>query len=60
MSRRVAPLRTDISEEPSVTIISVTSIGDLQTMLALTSKRRKLRRNTRFLRNVGSYKLHTT
>jgi hypothetical protein len=45
MLRRVALVRTDVSEEPSAPIIRVTRIGELGTMLALTSNRRTLRRN---------------
>jgi hypothetical protein len=53
MLRRVALVRTDVSEEPSASIISVTTIGELGT-LAVTSNRRTLRRNTEsvFLRTV--------
>jgi hypothetical protein len=69
MLRRVALVRTDVSEEPSASFIRVTRIGELGTTLAATSNRRTLRRNTtdschpdkggaRFLRNVGSYKSH--
>jgi hypothetical protein len=70
--RRVALVRTDVSEELSTSFIRVTRIGDLGTTLAVTSNRRTLRRNlvflrsvrlvtldeggARFLRNVGSYK----
>jgi hypothetical protein len=43
MLRRVALERTDVSEEPSASIIRVTRIGELGT-LAVTSKRRTLRR----------------
>jgi hypothetical protein len=46
MLRLVAPVRTDVSEECSASIIRVTRIGELGTMLAVTSKRRTLRRNT--------------
>jgi hypothetical protein len=46
MLRRVALVRTDVSEELSASIIGVTRIGELGTMLAVTSNRRKLRRNT--------------
>jgi hypothetical protein len=56
--RRVALVRTDVSEELSTFIIRVTRIGEL-VMLAVTSNRRMLRRNTKFLRNVDSYKSHT-
>jgi hypothetical protein len=57
-------LRTDIWEELSASLLRVTRIGELGTMLAVTSNRRTLRRNTKschpdeggfkFLRNVGS------
>jgi hypothetical protein len=55
MLRRVALIRTDVSEELSASIICVLRIGELG-MLAVTSNRRCVRR---FLRNVGSYKSHT-
>jgi hypothetical protein len=45
MLRRVALVRTDVSEERTASIISVTRIGELGT-LAVTSNRRTLRRNT--------------
>jgi hypothetical protein len=45
MLRRVAPVRTDVSEELSASIIRVTGIVELGTTLAVTSKRRTLRRN---------------
>jgi hypothetical protein len=43
MLRRVALVRTDVSEEPSASI-RVTRIGELETTLAATSNRRTLRR----------------
>jgi hypothetical protein len=43
MLRRVALVRTDVSEECSSSIITVTRIGYVGTTLAVTSKRRKLR-----------------
>jgi hypothetical protein len=43
MLRRVALVRTDVSEEPRTSIISVTGIGELGTTLAVTSNRRTLR-----------------
>jgi hypothetical protein len=46
MLRRVLFVRTDVSEEVRVSIIRVTSIGELGTTLALTSNRRTLLRNT--------------
>jgi hypothetical protein len=56
MSRRVVLVRTDVSEERSVSIIKVTRIGELGTTLAVTSNRPTLRRNTIwsivFLRSV--------
>jgi hypothetical protein len=45
MLRRVALVRTDVSEELSASIIRVTRIGELG-MLAVTSNRRALRINT--------------
>jgi hypothetical protein len=45
MLRRVAFVRTDVSEELYVSI-RVTRIGELGTTLAVTSNRRTLRRNT--------------
>jgi hypothetical protein len=46
MLRRLALVRTDVSEERSASIIRVTRIGELGT-LAVTSNRRTLRRNTK-------------
>jgi hypothetical protein len=46
----VAIVITDVSEELSTSLISVTRIGELGTTLAVTSNRRKLRRNTKYLR----------
>jgi hypothetical protein len=43
MLRRVALVRTDVSQELSASIIRVTRIGELGT-LAVTSNRRMLRR----------------
>jgi hypothetical protein len=42
MLRRVAPVRTDVSEERSASVIRVTSIGELGTTLAVTRNRRTL------------------
>jgi hypothetical protein len=39
MLRRVAVVRTDVSEELSASIIRVTRIGELGTTLAVTSNR---------------------
>jgi hypothetical protein len=55
--RSVSLLRTDVSEELSLSFIRVTSICELGTTLVVTSNRRTLRRNTKS--NVGSYKSHT-
>jgi hypothetical protein len=41
---RVAPVKTDVSEELSASFITVTRIGELGTTLAVTSKRRTLRK----------------
>jgi hypothetical protein len=48
MLRRVAFVRTDVSEELSASIIMVRKIGELGTILALTIYRRKLRINRIF------------
>jgi hypothetical protein len=42
MLRRVALVRTDVSEELSASFIRVTRIDELGTMLAVTSSRRTL------------------
>jgi hypothetical protein len=47
MLRRVALVRTDVSEELSAFFIRVTRIGELGTTLTVTSNRRTLRRNTK-------------
>jgi hypothetical protein len=44
MLRRVALVRTEVSEEHSVSFIRVTRIGELGTTLAATSSRRSVRR----------------
>jgi hypothetical protein len=44
--RRVALVRTDVSEELSASFTRVTRIGELGTTLAVTRKRRPLRRST--------------
>jgi hypothetical protein len=49
MLLRVGLVRTDVSEELSAWIIKVTRIGELETMLAVTSNRA----------SVASYKSHT-
>jgi hypothetical protein len=43
--RRVALVRTDVSEELSASFIRMIRIGELGTTLAVTSNRRTLRRN---------------
>jgi hypothetical protein len=59
MLRRVALLRTDVSEELSVSFIRVTRIGEIGTTLAVTSKFTDSchpdEGGAKFLRNVGSY-----
>jgi hypothetical protein len=71
MLRRVALVRTDVSEELSASFIRVTRISELGTTLAVTNNRRTLRASqftdschsdegdAKFLRNLGSYKSHT-
>jgi hypothetical protein len=46
MLRRVALVRTDVSEELSTSFISVTRVGELGTTLPVTSNRRTLRKYT--------------
>jgi hypothetical protein len=48
--RRVALVRTDVSEELSASFIRVTRIGELGTMLAVTSNRCTLRRNEVYIK----------
>jgi hypothetical protein len=55
MLRRVALVRTDVSEEPSASFIRVTRIGELGTTLAATSNRHTLRRNTNGIKMVLKY-----
>jgi hypothetical protein len=52
MLRRVALVRTDVSEELGPSFIRVTRIRELGTTLALTSNRRTLRRNTKWERKL--------
>jgi hypothetical protein len=71
MLRRVALVRTDVSEELRTSFIRLTRIGEVGTTLTLTSNRRPLRSyffaacdpdegGAKFLRNVCSYKSHIT
>jgi hypothetical protein len=53
--RRLALVRTDISEELSASFIRVPRIGELGTTVAVTSNRRTLRRNTKYLMEALSY-----
>jgi hypothetical protein len=52
MLRRVALVRTDVSEELKASIIRVTIIGELGT-LAITSNRSTLRRNKKQTNSVA-------
>jgi hypothetical protein len=54
MLRRVALVRTDVSEEPGASFIRVKGIGELGTTIAVTDEG-----GDKFLRNVGSCKGHT-
>jgi hypothetical protein len=47
--RLVAIVRTDVSEEFSAYIIRATRIGEVGRTLTVTSNRRKLRRNTKYV-----------
>jgi hypothetical protein len=55
MLRRVALVRTDVSDEPSSSFIRVTRIGELETTLAVTSHRRRVRRNTKSALYIATY-----
>jgi hypothetical protein len=54
MLRRMALVRTDVSEERIASIISVTRIGDLGTTLAVTSNRRKLLKSYKEVLSCGT------
>jgi hypothetical protein len=56
MLRRVALVRTDVSEELSASIIRVIRIGELGT--TFTDSCHPDDGSAKFLRNVGSYKSH--
>jgi hypothetical protein len=55
MLHRVAPVRTDVSEESSASFIRVTRIGELGTTQAATSNPRMMRRNLFFEGWGGTY-----
>jgi hypothetical protein len=55
MLRRLALVRTGDSEQLSAFFIRLTRIGELGTTLAVTSNRRKLRRNTLMNQALSSY-----
>jgi hypothetical protein len=57
MLRRVILVRTDVSEELSVSFIRVTKSGELGTTLAVFLHPDV--GGAKFLRNIGSYKSHT-
>jgi hypothetical protein len=57
MLRRVALVRTAVSEKPRASIFRVTRICELGTTLAVTSNRRTLRRNTKFTDSCISSRL---
>jgi hypothetical protein len=52
MLRRVALVRTDVSEDRNASFIRGTRISELRTTLAYEG-------GANFLRNFGSYKIHT-
>jgi hypothetical protein len=54
MLRHVAPVKTDVSEEINASIIRATRIGELGTMLAVTSNRCTLRRSGQLLPSFHS------
>jgi hypothetical protein len=55
MLRRVALVRTDVSEKLRASFIRVTRIGELGTKLAVTTKRHTLRRNITLKKEVLSF-----
>jgi hypothetical protein len=57
MLRRVALVRTDVSDELSSSFIRVTRIDELGTTLAVTSNPDE--GGAKYLQNVDSYKSHT-
>jgi hypothetical protein len=57
MLRRLPLVRTDISEEPSFSIIRVTRIGELGVTLAVISNRRTLRSYTKCNTNTNTKSL---
>jgi hypothetical protein len=60
MLSHVALVRTGVSQDRSASIIRVTRIGELGTTLDVTSNPCHPDGGGKFLRNVGSYKCHTT
>jgi hypothetical protein len=58
MLRHVAVVRIDVSEEPSVSFIRVTRIGELGTTQAATSNRHMLQRNTKCLLQLVLFLVH--
>jgi hypothetical protein len=61
MLRRVALVRTDVSEKLRASIIRVTRLGELRTTLAVTDTDSCHLEDggATFHRNIGSYKSHT-
>jgi hypothetical protein len=55
MLRYAALVRTEVSEEPSASIIRVTRIGELGSMLAVTSNWRKMFSISSQRMSVASY-----
>jgi hypothetical protein len=56
MLRRMALVKTDVSEERIASIIKVTRIGELGTLVVTSDPDDG---GAKFLPNVGSYKSHT-
>jgi hypothetical protein len=52
MLRRMALVRTEVSEEPGASFIRVTRIGELGTTQAATSNRRTLRRTVTLMKEA--------
>jgi hypothetical protein len=59
MLRRVALVRTDVSEEPGASFIRVTRIGELGTTQAATSNRRTIKMAAINIVGYHCHQLHT-
>jgi hypothetical protein len=60
MLRRAALMGTEVVEKRNASIIKMTTIDELGTTLAVTSNRRKLRRNTRVTLKIDALRSSVT